>query len=234
MEKTKRVSIIIPTLNAEGYLPLLIDALKTQTHVPEEILIIDSESTDQTCAIAEQEQICLLELFLKVGPVHAPLAVVLQEAVFQNLPVPGLGHVVKLGVHRRLDQHAAALRGEELHHSTNGLDHAQAEAHELGVDVPAVAALLPAPDGLKVALRTGGVAPDALLSPGSQGVDDGLGGLEVHVRDPKVDHVVGAEFLLPLVVLGGVVAGAVNDLIKIILHTGSSFPVRDVECALNR
>lgn len=59
MEKTKRVSIIIPTLNAEGYLPPLIHALKTQTHVPEEILIVDSESTDQTCAIAEQEQICV-------------------------------------------------------------------------------------------------------------------------------------------------------------------------------
>lgn len=60
MEKTKTVSIIIPTLNAAGYLPSLIHALKNQTHVPEEILIVDSESTDDTVKIAEQEGIRVL------------------------------------------------------------------------------------------------------------------------------------------------------------------------------
>ncbi len=43
------VSVVIPTLNAMGYLPSLIQALRNQVpHAPEEILIVDSGSTDGT------------------------------------------------------------------------------------------------------------------------------------------------------------------------------------------
>ena len=168
--------------------------------------------------VAQQEQVGLLQLGLKVGPVHLPLAVLLNKLVLQHPAVPRLGHVVELGIHRGLDEDAAPLGGEQLHHGADGLHHAQAEAHQALVDVPAVAALLPAPDGLKIGVRAAGVAPDALLGPLAQGVNDGLGGLEVHVGDPQGDDVIGAEFLLPLIVLGRAVFAAVNHHIKIILH----------------
>lgn len=48
-----RISVIIPTLNAEKDMPSLLQALRTQTLQPEEILIVDSESADQTVSIAE-------------------------------------------------------------------------------------------------------------------------------------------------------------------------------------
>lgn len=62
MGQNQTVSIIIPTLNAGKYLPALLHALKNQTHVPEEILIVDSESTDDTTAIAGQEGIRVLSV----------------------------------------------------------------------------------------------------------------------------------------------------------------------------
>ena len=190
-------------------------------HAPQ--LLRRPDDAQGVVGIAQQEQIGALQLFLKVLPVHAPHAVLLNKAVFQHVAVPGLGHVVELGVHRRLDQHIAALRGEELDHGGNALHHTQAEAHEGRVDLPAVAALLPVPDGGKVALRPGGIAPDALLGPGGQGVDDGLGGAEIHIRDPQRDDIVRAEFLLPFIILGGVVAGTVHNLIKIIAHRLAPF-----------
>ena len=47
------ISVIIPVLNAEKELPGLLKALREQTVVPDEILVVDSESEDRTREIAE-------------------------------------------------------------------------------------------------------------------------------------------------------------------------------------
>ena len=47
-----RISVIIPTFNAEAYLPALLEKLKSQT-VDFELIIIDSSSSDNTLAIAK-------------------------------------------------------------------------------------------------------------------------------------------------------------------------------------
>ena len=39
-EASHKISVIIPTLNAEKYIPPLIDSLKKQTIPPDEIIII--------------------------------------------------------------------------------------------------------------------------------------------------------------------------------------------------
>lgn len=48
------ISVIIPTLNAEKDLPELLETLAAQTAVPDEVIVIDSESEDQTAAVAEK------------------------------------------------------------------------------------------------------------------------------------------------------------------------------------
>jgi len=48
------VSVIIPTLNAEEEIGHLLDLLRTQTCVPDEILVIDSESSDNTINAVNQ------------------------------------------------------------------------------------------------------------------------------------------------------------------------------------
>ena len=66
--------------------------------------------------------------------------------------------------------------------------------------------------------RAAGVAPDALLGPGGQGVDNGLGGFKVHVGNPQGDHLVRSKLLNPLVIFGRAVVLAVDDGVKIVLH----------------
>lgn len=49
---SETVSLIIPTLNAEGEIGALIEALLGQSRVPNEILVVDSSSDDGTVGIA--------------------------------------------------------------------------------------------------------------------------------------------------------------------------------------
>ena len=50
-----RFSIIIRCLNEERHLPVLLDAIKRQTIRPEEVVVVDSGSTDNTVWIARQK-----------------------------------------------------------------------------------------------------------------------------------------------------------------------------------
>ncbi|MCI5165356.1 MAG: glycosyltransferase, partial [Candidatus Electrothrix sp. GM3_4] len=52
--KTQTVSLIIPTLNGERWLDDLLLALERQTLLPDEILLVDSGSTDGTLAIVKR------------------------------------------------------------------------------------------------------------------------------------------------------------------------------------
>lgn len=53
------ISIIIPTLNEEKYLPRLLKSLQKQTQQPTEVIVADANSTDKTAQIA-QKYGCLL------------------------------------------------------------------------------------------------------------------------------------------------------------------------------
>ncbi len=49
-----KVSLIIPTLNAESYMPALIEVINKQTVKPHEIIVVDSESDDNTVQMAQE------------------------------------------------------------------------------------------------------------------------------------------------------------------------------------
>jgi glycosyltransferase involved in cell wall biosynthesis len=50
--KTPKVSVVVPTLNEERDLPLLLDALDAQTFRDFEVIVADAGSPDRTCDIA--------------------------------------------------------------------------------------------------------------------------------------------------------------------------------------
>ena len=49
-----KISIIIPTLNEEQYLPLLFDSIRTQSFKDFEVIVADAQSRDATVAIAKK------------------------------------------------------------------------------------------------------------------------------------------------------------------------------------
>ena len=49
-----KISVIIPTLNAGAELAALMDSLRAQTMAPDEIIVVDSQSTDDTAQIAAE------------------------------------------------------------------------------------------------------------------------------------------------------------------------------------
>ncbi len=48
------ISVVIPALNAENYLPVLIRSIEAQTLLPKEIVIVDSSSSDKTTDIVSE------------------------------------------------------------------------------------------------------------------------------------------------------------------------------------
>jgi len=52
--RTPRLSVIIPTLNEAGYLPLLLEALAAQTRPADEIIVADAGSVDGTAELARR------------------------------------------------------------------------------------------------------------------------------------------------------------------------------------
>lgn len=59
-ERTPTISVLIPVLNAEKWLPDQLQALHAQSVKITEIVIIDSQSEDATCAIAAADPLCRL------------------------------------------------------------------------------------------------------------------------------------------------------------------------------
>ena len=57
---SNKISVIIPTLNAEKELPHLLSALHKQTRMIDEIIIIDSASTDGTVKICKEDSVVKL------------------------------------------------------------------------------------------------------------------------------------------------------------------------------
>lgn len=49
-----KISVVIPTFNEEKYLALTLESLRHLEHLPDEILIIDSNSTDKTRDVAKK------------------------------------------------------------------------------------------------------------------------------------------------------------------------------------
>src|SRR3989442_3735299 len=48
------ISVVIPALNEAAVLPYLLKALVGQTHPPDEIIVVDAESTDGTAKVAQE------------------------------------------------------------------------------------------------------------------------------------------------------------------------------------
>jgi rhamnosyltransferase len=59
---TSFVSVIIPTLNAAPFLEAQLEALRSQTVAPDEIIVIDSDSSDATRDIAKRLECTVIEI----------------------------------------------------------------------------------------------------------------------------------------------------------------------------
>ncbi len=58
----RTITAVIPTLNAEGLIEALVQALFAQSLPPDNIVIVDSESTDQTADIAKRLGVTLIRI----------------------------------------------------------------------------------------------------------------------------------------------------------------------------
>jgi glycosyltransferase involved in cell wall biosynthesis len=53
IDKTLTLSIVIPVYNEQCHLKACLDAIANQTESPDEVIVVDNNSTDRTLAIAE-------------------------------------------------------------------------------------------------------------------------------------------------------------------------------------
>src|SRR5476651_1469584 len=51
--KTLTLSIVIPVYNEQGYLKACLDSIAAQADLPDEVIVVDNNSTDDTAKIAK-------------------------------------------------------------------------------------------------------------------------------------------------------------------------------------
>ena len=170
-------------------------------------LLTGPDPAHRVVGVAEDEILHAVGgLLRKVLQIHSVTAIFIPlQGADHQLTASVVYHVGKGVVHRLLNEDLIGGLGEHGQHHPHTGNHAGGEGHVLRVRQPAVALLLPCGDGLEILGRPPGVAEDALIGAGLDGVHDAGGGLEIHVRDPQGDHIIGAVVQDGLLHLGGVV-----------------------------
>ena len=186
-------------------------------HPPQ--LLLGPNLAHRVVGVAEDEEGgTALEGLFKGLKVQGINIVLFHQGNGEALAAPVFHRIEEFAIDRGQKQHLVPRLGKLPHAGAKGGHHPQAEDALLGVGPPAVALLLPLADRLEIGVRAAGVAKDGLAVPGVDGVQDGLGGAEVHIGNPHGEKVPAAVLLFHLVVLHGVVVPAVNGTVKIILH----------------
>jgi glycosyltransferase involved in cell wall biosynthesis len=67
---SKSISIVIPAYNEERYLAACLDAIVAQTEAPDQVIVVDNNSTDRTVAIARSYDFVTLVRAKKQGVVY--------------------------------------------------------------------------------------------------------------------------------------------------------------------
>ncbi len=87
------ISVIIPTINEEKYIGITLGALKKQLSKGDEIIIIDSNSTDKTIAIAKKFNAKVLNLPRRgIGPTKTYGAKQAKNKIVAMLDADGIPH----------------------------------------------------------------------------------------------------------------------------------------------
>ena len=145
--------------------------------------------------------------------------VVLCQGDSETLAVPVLHSIEKFAVHGSEKENLVSGFGKLPDAGAQRGNDAQTENTFVGIGLPAVALFLPLADSLKIGVRTTGVAENTLSIPCVDGFQNGLGGDQIHIRDPHGEDIPAAELLFHLIVLGGKIIAPVDGTVKIVLHS---------------
>ena len=163
------------------------------------------------CAEEGELHISLHDFFFQVFEINFIMAVLQhQGAVHQSAAV--FDDRIEEGVvYRLVDEDAVAGPGEGFHGDVDGGNYAGGLDEPFRLDGPVEIGFLPVCQGFEIGLPRFGVAEDAVLHPLFQGVKDGLGHFEVHVRHPEGQHVRRFSTLSGKIVFQAAASAAVDD-----------------------
>ncbi|MDZ7786310.1 MAG: glycosyltransferase family 2 protein [Candidatus Saccharibacteria bacterium] len=71
MTRSKSLSVIIPVFNEEDYIGSCLDAIAAQTVMPDEVIVVDNNSSDETVDIAKRYDFVKVVTESRQGVVHA-------------------------------------------------------------------------------------------------------------------------------------------------------------------
>ena len=136
------------------------------------------------------------------------------ERIFKHIATLIADGREKTVVGRRLDDYLVAWRAKGTNDGGQRRDNADRIYNRVRRNLPAMANIEPADKTFVPRARWQGIAEHALLHATAQGIDDGGGGAEVHVRNPERQNaVLGGQ--IPLL---AVRPTAGNKCVKVVVH----------------
>ncbi len=155
---------------------------------------------------------------LKICKINCPFSILFNQLVFNYVSFPCLCNIVELRIHGSLNHNRIPFPGKHLDNCRQCRYNSQAPAYFFLVNLPAMPAELPAKYCIKIGVRPICISPDPFHCFFHACIDDWLCRLEIHICDPKRNHIRGTKLFLPLIVFSSAIFTSVNYDVKIILH----------------
>ena len=169
------------------------------------------EYADRVVGVAQYKYLrAFVEQAFEPFEVHPVTAVLVYEGILDGHAAKPLGIAEERVIYRCLDDYFVAGFGEGQVGLVYRGDDTGAETDPVALDIEAVTAPLPVPDGILEIVRHGGVTDDVPVDALPQGGAYGGIGLEIHVGDPhcKLSLLGAAVFYAPC-------PGPVEDFVEV-------------------
>ena len=181
-------------------------------------LFLRKDATRRVVGRAEEQSLRALQLAVEVLEIDLETAIDNLHRVVDQTAGIQCNHICKRRIYRRLNHHTVTLVGQCADRKSETCHYTGRETEPLALDLPVVAALLPADNCVEIACGANAVAIYLMICTTNYGLGDFGHYLEIHICDPHRDDVVATEYIEVFVEFDTSGSFTTRNRVEVIFH----------------